>query len=196
MKFQLFLSFLLVGIAYCAPSEDFFKYCNDNENNVIGIRQIIRNVYDKDALIEYNKDLEYYKDKEGKKVFRLLVCSNCVSCENKKIVFRTRDANSSINIMKLTQTWIETQERPLCFSQVTQISSFTSSSKNKEDEKVRPSQVKFLLLILHFFLFFCSIKWAFEMRKGVIELFGAYFGKSIHFSKLLLLLLKSSNNEC
>ena len=31
--------------------------------------------------------------------------------------------------------WIEKQERPLCF----QISSFTSSSKNKEDEKVRPS---------------------------------------------------------
>ena len=30
---------------------------------------------------------------------------------------------------------IETQERPLCFH----ISSFTSSSKNKEDEKVRPS---------------------------------------------------------
>ena len=24
------------------------------------------------------------KDKEGKKVFSLLVCSNCVSCENKK----------------------------------------------------------------------------------------------------------------
>jgi len=72
---------------------------------------------------------------EGKKVFRLLICSNYVSCENKKIVFRTRDANSSINIMKLTQTWIEKQERLLCF----QISSFTSSSKNKEDEKVRPS---------------------------------------------------------
>ena len=80
-------------------------------------------------------DLEYYKDKEGKKVFRLLVCSNCVSCENKKIVFRTRDANSSINIMKLTSCWIDKQERPLCFH----ISSFTSSSKNKEDEKVRPS---------------------------------------------------------
>jgi hypothetical protein len=27
--------------------------------------------------------------------------------------------------------------------------------------------VKFLLLILHFFLFFCPVKWAFEMRKGV-----------------------------
>jgi len=38
--------------------------------------------------------------------------------------------------MKLTETWIETQERPLCF----QIPSFTSSSKNKlEGEKVRPS---------------------------------------------------------
>ena len=82
-----------------------------------------------------NKDLEYYKDTEGKKVFRLLICSNCVSCENKEIVFRTRDANSSINIMKLTQTWIEKQERPLCFH----ISSFTSSITKKEEEKVRPS---------------------------------------------------------
>ena len=54
---------------------------------------------------------------------------------NNEELIRTRDANSSINIMKLTQTWIEKQERPLCF----QISSFTSSSKNKEDEKVRPS---------------------------------------------------------
>ena len=41
--------------------------------------------------------------------------------------------------MKLTQSWIETQERPLCFSQVMQISSFTSSNNKKEDEKVRPS---------------------------------------------------------
>ena len=75
-----------------------------------------------------NKDMEYYKDKERNKVFRLLICSNCVSCENKKIVFRTRDANSSIKIMNLTSCWIEKQEQPLCFSLVTQISSFTSSS--------------------------------------------------------------------
>ncbi len=109
-----------------------------------GLRKLIHKKYDTITINECNtskkccdcnKDLEYYKDKEGKKVFRLLVCSNCVSCENKKIVFRTRDANSSINIMKLTQSWIEKQERPLCFH----ISSFTSSSKNKEDEKVRPS---------------------------------------------------------
>lgn len=41
----------------------------------------------------------------------------------------------SLNIMKLTQSWIETQERPLCF----QISSFTCSNKKEEQEKVRPS---------------------------------------------------------
>ena len=106
-----------------------------------GLRKLIHKKYDTITINECNtskkccdcnNDLEYYKDKEGKKVFRLLVCSNCVSCENKKIVFRTRDANSSINIMKLTQSWIEKQERPLCFH----ISSFTSS---KEEEKVRPS---------------------------------------------------------
>ena len=109
-----------------------------------GLRKLIHKKYDTITINECNtskkccdcnKDLEYYKDKEGKKVFRLLKCSNCVSCENKKIVFRTRDANSSINIMNLTSCWIEKQERPLCFH----ISSFTSSSKNKEDEKVRPS---------------------------------------------------------
>jgi hypothetical protein len=108
-----------------------------------GLRKLIHKKYDTITINECNtskkccdcnNDLEYYKDKEGKKVFRLLVCSKCVSCENKKIVFRTRDANSSINIMNLTSCWIEKQERPLCF----QISSFTSSSKN-EDEKVRPS---------------------------------------------------------
>ena len=111
-----------------------------------GLRKLIHKKYDTITINECNtskkccdcnKDLEYYKDKEGKKVFRLLKCSDCVSCENKKIVFRTRDANSSINIMKLTQSWIETQERPLCF----QISSFTSSNpeRKKEEEKVRPS---------------------------------------------------------
>ena len=109
-----------------------------------GLRKLIHKKYDTITINECNtskkccdcnKDLEYYKDKEGKKVFRLLVCSNCVSCENKKIVFRTRDANSSINIMNLTRTWIEKQERPLCFH----ISSFTSSNTKKEEEKVRPS---------------------------------------------------------
>ena len=109
-----------------------------------GLRKLIHRKYDTITINECNtskkccdcnRDLEYYKDKEGKKVFRLLVCSNCVSCENKKTVFRTRDANSSINIMKLASCWIETQERPLCFH----ISSFTCSNKKEEQEKVRPS---------------------------------------------------------
>ena len=108
-----------------------------------GLRKLIHKKYDTITINECNtskkccdcnNDLEYYKDKEGKKVFRLLKCSNCVSCENKKIVFRTRDANSSINIMKLTSCWIESQTRPTAFH--SQISSFTSS---KEEEKVRPS---------------------------------------------------------
>ena len=53
-----------------------------------------------------------------------------------KTIFRTRDANSSINIMKLTKCWIERQTRPSEFHM--KISSFTSSNKN-EEEKVRPS---------------------------------------------------------
>jgi hypothetical protein len=110
-----------------------------------GLRKLIHKKYDTITINECNtskkccdchKDLEYYKDKEGKKVFRLLKCSNCVSCQNKQTVFRTRDANSSINIMKLTKCWIETQTRPAEFHM--KISSFTSSTK-KEEEKVRPS---------------------------------------------------------
>jgi hypothetical protein len=111
-----------------------------------GLRKQIHKKYDTITINECNtskkccdcnKDLEYYKDKENKKVFRLLVCSNCVSCENKKIVFRTRDANSSINIMKLTSCWIDNQTRPTAFH--SHISSFTCSTTKEEHEKVRPS---------------------------------------------------------
>jgi len=132
---------VLIGYGNWSRSSQM-KYFMPTMNK--GLRKLIHKKYDTITINECNtskkccdcnKDLEYYKDKEGKKVFRLLVCSDCVSCENKKIVFRTRDANSSINIMKLASCWIENQERPLCF----QISSFTSSIKQKEDEKVRPS---------------------------------------------------------
>ena len=131
---------ILIGYGNWSRSTQM-KYFMPTMNK--GLRKLIHKKYDTITINECNtskkccvchNDLEYYKDKENKQVFRLLVCSNCVSCENKKIVFRTRDANSAINIMNLTETWIKTQQRPLCF----QISSFTSSSKN-EDEKVRPS---------------------------------------------------------
>jgi hypothetical protein len=107
-----------------------------------GLRKLIHKKYDTITINECNtskkccdcyKDLEYYKDKENKKVFRLLVCSNCVSCENKKIVFRTRDANSSINILKLTKCWIEKQTRPTEFQN--NISSFTSSITKEKKKK-------------------------------------------------------------
>ena len=109
-----------------------------------GLRKLIHKRYDTITINECNtskkccdcfQDLKHYRNKENKEEFRLLVCSNCVSCENKKIVFRTRDANSAINIMNLGKCWIYKQHRPSEFC----ISSFTSSITKKEEEKVRPS---------------------------------------------------------
>jgi hypothetical protein len=137
---------ILIGYGNWSRSSQM-KYFMPTMNK--GLRKQIHKRYDTITINECNtskkccdcnKDLEYYKDKQGKKVFRLLVCkycSNCVSCENKKTVFRTRDANSSINIMKLTKCWIEKQIRPIEFHN--KISSFTSSNEKKEEEKVRPS---------------------------------------------------------
>jgi hypothetical protein len=65
-----------------------------------GLRKLIHKRYDTITINECNtskkccgclSNLNHYKDKTGKEIFRLLVCSNCVSCENKKVVFRTRD---------------------------------------------------------------------------------------------------------
>jgi hypothetical protein len=109
-----------------------------------GLRKQIHKKYDTITINECNtskkccecyNNLDYYRHKNGEKQFRLLVCSNCVRPQVKQTVFRTRDANSSINIMNLTKCWIEKQERPLCF----QISSFTCSNTKEEQEKVRPS---------------------------------------------------------
>jgi hypothetical protein len=109
-----------------------------------GLRKLINKRYDTITINECNtskkccdcfQDLKHYINKENKEEFRLLVCSNCVSYENKKIVFRTRDANSAINIMNLAKCWIYKQQRPSEFC----ISSFTSSIINKEEEKVRQS---------------------------------------------------------
>jgi hypothetical protein len=109
-----------------------------------GLRKLIHKKYDTITINECNtskkccdcfQDLKHYRNKGNKEEFRLLVCSNCVSCENKKIVFRTRDANSSINIMNLGKCWIYKQQRPSEFC----ISSFTISNKKEEMEKVRPS---------------------------------------------------------
>lgn len=109
-----------------------------------GLRKQIHKKYDTITINECNtskkccechNDLAYYKQSNGNKQFRLLVCSGCVRPQVKQIVFRTRDANSAINIKDITQCWIKTQTRPACFC----ISSFTSSPIGNEEEKVRPS---------------------------------------------------------
>ena len=109
-----------------------------------GLRKQIHKKYDTITINECNtsklccdcyNDLSYYRHSDGNKQFRLLVCSGCVRPQVKQTVFRTRDANSAINIMNLTKCWIDRQERPACF----QISSFTPSNNQKEEEKVRPS---------------------------------------------------------
>jgi hypothetical protein len=105
-----------------------------------GLRKQIHKKYDTITINECNtskkccecyNNLDYYRHKNGEKQFRLLVCSNCVRPQVKQTVFRTRDANSSINIMNLTKWWIEKQQRPPQF----QISSFTSSNTQKERGK-------------------------------------------------------------
>lgn len=104
-----------------------------------GLRKLIHKKYDTITINECNtskkccgchNNLSYYKGKENKDIFRLLMCSNCVSCENKHTVFRTRDVNSAVNIRHITRYWVDKQLR----SPVFQISSFTTKV-----EKVRPS---------------------------------------------------------
>ena len=87
-----------------------------------GLRKQIHKRFDTITINEFNtsklccdcsQELTHYKDKKNTEVYRLFCC---VSCPNKKIVFRTRDANSAVNIRKLTRSWIETQTRPGAFS--------------------------------------------------------------------------------
>ena len=112
-----------------------------------GLRKLIHQRYDTITIDECNtskkccgchNDLENYKDTGGEKIHRLQTCSTCVSYPNKHTVFRTRDANSAVNMMRLTSGWIKKQERPLCF-QHSQTLSFTSMEESSVDEEsVRP----------------------------------------------------------
>ena len=100
-----------------------------------GLRKKIHKKFDTVTINECNtskkccechKNLKYYKGN-----YRLLVCSDCVSQKNEKIVFRTRDENSALNIMNIARCWIETQERPECFK-LLPLSSFTSLSTQEK----------------------------------------------------------------
>ena len=112
-----------------------------------GLRKLIHKKYDTITINEYYtsqkccecyNDLKHCKDKKGKEIYRLFHCSNCVSSKNKNIVFRTRDKNSAISIMKLTKEWIETQTRPCEFQRQASFTcgTITGLSKTIGNEKV------------------------------------------------------------
>ena len=120
---------LLIGYGNWSRSSQM-KYTMPTMNK--GLRKLIHKKYDTITINEYytsqkccdcHQKINHYKDKNGVEIYRLFTCSNCVSCENKNVVFRTRDKNSAINILKLTECWIKTQTRPVEFQK--QASSFT-----------------------------------------------------------------------
>jgi hypothetical protein len=74
----------------------------------------------------YN-ELEYVNSE----TFRLLKCSKCLSSENKKTVFRTRDANSAINMKNLFRFYCKYRKRPKEF-----IRSSSVSKQNKVEQSV------------------------------------------------------------
>lgn len=82
-----------------------------------GIKKLIEKRFTTITVDEYNTSKKccgchnYLKSKE----FRLLTCSNCVSSENKNIVFRTRDVNSSINIRNIFRFYLTNGKRPDAF---------------------------------------------------------------------------------
>ena len=124
---------ILIGYGNWSRSSQM-KYTMPTMNK--GLRKLIHKKYDTITINEFytsqkccecRKDLKHYKDKNGGEIYRLFTCSNCVSCENKNIVFRTRDKNSAINILNLTECWIHNQTRPVEFQ--FQASSFTCGNK-------------------------------------------------------------------
>jgi hypothetical protein len=133
---------ILIGYGNWSRSSQM-KYTMSTMNK--GLRKEIHKRYDTITINEFNttkkccechQNLKHYKDKENKEVYRLFVCSECVSHQDKHTVFRTRDANSAVNIMNLTKSWITKQFRPEEFCHAP---SFTGLEKS---EKVRQSLLK------------------------------------------------------
>jgi hypothetical protein len=59
--------------------------------------------------------LKVKQETKNKKVFRCLVCNECVSSESKQPVFVTRDLNSAQNIRQLALDWLNERKRPSVF---------------------------------------------------------------------------------
>lgn len=103
-----------------------------------GLRTLIEKKYKTISINEYNTSknccecyskLEYMKH-NGSKTFRHLCCHKCLSSENKKTAFKTRDANSAINIMNLFKYYCKNKDRPIEFCMPIRSSS-SSLSKGK-----------------------------------------------------------------
>ena len=121
-----------------------------------GLRKLIHKKYDTITINECNtskkccdcyKDLEYYKDKENKKVFRLLVCSNCVSCENKKNRIQDKRCKFLNKYFEINEMLDRETNKTNRISKSYFVFHFFTNQR--EEEKVRPS-----ILILHFCIFF------------------------------------------
>jgi hypothetical protein len=126
---------ILIGYGNWSRSSQM-KYTMPTMNK--GLRKLIHKKYDTITINEFYTSqkcceccnpLKHYKDTKGVEIYRLFTCSNCVSCENKNVVFRTRDKNSAINILNLTEYWIHNQTRPVEFQ--FQASSFTCGTKRQ-----------------------------------------------------------------
>ena len=91
-----------------------------------GIRKLIEKKYETISIHEYNtskkcsdclEDLNYMKH-NNKKTFRHLCCHKCLSSENKQTAFKTRDANSAINIMNIFKYYCLNKERHEAFKPI------------------------------------------------------------------------------
>ncbi len=104
----------------------------------IGLRKIIHKRFQTISINEFNtskkccgcgNDLEYYNKNE---TIRLLSCSKCLSPEDKRLVFRTRDSNSACNIRNLFRFYCKNKSRPDAFIRASSVSTQTSSNKTVE----------------------------------------------------------------
>ena len=90
--------------------------------------------------------MKHYKDKKNTDVYRLFCC---VSCKNKETVFRTRDANSAVNMRKLTRSWMENQTRPSEFSYKQGLSPVLEKTGKSKTIVVKTTFVEAQLIDLH-----------------------------------------------
>lgn len=101
-----------------------------------GLRKIIHKRFKTISINEFNTSkncCECYNKLEyvNNKTIRLLKCSKCLSSENKKTVFRTRDSNSAINIKNLFRYYCKYRKRPKEF-----IRSSSVSKQSKVEQSV------------------------------------------------------------